>query len=145
MRSFPRRILWPGLLVCVLAACGLTLSCAQALAAEGRPPLIGPVTRGGQPTGEGIVETQIDPEGHETNYKISADCEVLAQCQHTEGTLPADNEEHTVMLELSGLKGGVTYHFDIVATSSAGEADWPGEFDGPRSPARRLPRRMQLE
>jgi hypothetical protein len=127
----PRRARRPlGLAAATLAALALT----PATAAASGPPVIGPVTRGGQPTGEGIVEAQIDPEGHETTYKISADCEVPAKCQHTEGTLPADNEEHTVTLTLSGLQPGVTYHFDIHAASGAGEADWPGEFTVPEVP-----------
>lgn len=120
--------------VCAVLIIGALVLVPATAAAAGGPPVIGPVTRGGQPTGEGVVEAQIDPEGHESTYKISADCEVLAQCQHTEGTLPADNEEHTVSLELSGLQPGVTYHFDIHAVSSVGEADWPGEFTVPAIP-----------
>jgi hypothetical protein len=125
-----RRPLGLALAVAIFAALALT----PATAAAAGPPVIGPVTRGGQPTGEGIVEAQIDPEGHETAYKISADCEVPAKCQHIEGSLPADNEEHTATLTLSGLQPGVTYHFDIHAASGAGEADWPGEFTVPEVP-----------
>jgi hypothetical protein len=116
---------------CAILAGGLALTPAVASA---RAPLIGPVSAGAGFYGEGLIETQVDPEGYETTYEISADCEVPALCQHTEGTLPADNEEHPISLELAGLKPGVTYHFEIYATSNAGEMNWPGEFTAPVIP-----------
>jgi hypothetical protein len=109
-------------------------SAAVPAAASARAPLIGPVSANADFYGEGLIETQIDPEGYETTYKISADCEVPAQCQHTESTLPADNEEHPISLKLAGLKPGITYHFDIYATSNGGEMNWPGEFTAPVTP-----------
>jgi hypothetical protein len=119
------------LVSCVVLAGSLVLMPAAALA---RAPLIGPVSANAGFYGEGLIKTQIDPEGNETTYKVSADCEDTALCQHTEGILPADNEEHPISLELAGLKPGVTYHFDIYATSNAGEMNWPGEFTAPVIP-----------
>jgi hypothetical protein len=104
---------------------------AAPAAASADPPLIEAASANAGFSGEGLIETQINPEGYETTYKISADCEVPALCQHTEGTLPADNEEHTVSLKLAGLKPGITYHFDIRAANSAGETDWLGELTVP--------------
>jgi hypothetical protein len=130
-RSFLSRALRLALVSCAILAGGLALTAA---AASARAPLIGPVSASAGFYGEGLIETQIDPEGYETTYKISADCEVPVLCQHTEGTLPADNEEHPISLKLAGLKPGVTYHFDIYATSNAGEMNWPGEFTAPVIP-----------
>jgi hypothetical protein len=121
----------------VFAGALLAAACALAVApaaASARAPLIGPVGANAGPYGEGLIETQIDPEGQETIYWISADCELPALCQHAGGTLPADEEEHPISLKLTGLKPGVTYHFDIYATSSAGEMNWPGEFTAPVIP-----------
>jgi hypothetical protein len=119
-----------------LAAAVLTAlaSAAVPAAASARAPLIGPVAANAGFYGEGLIETQINPEGYETTYKVSADCEVPAQCQRTEGTLPADDEEHPISLKLAGLKPGITYHFDISATSYGGEMNWPGEFTAPVIP-----------
>jgi hypothetical protein len=123
-------------LVLGFAAAILTALTSAAVPADAsaRAPLIGPVSANAGFYGEGVIETQIDPEGYETTYKISADCEVPAQCQHTEGTLLADNDEHPIRLKLAGLKPGITYHFDIHAVSDAGDMDWPGEFTAPVSP-----------
>jgi hypothetical protein len=107
---------------------------ADPAAASARGPLIGSVSANAGFYGEGLIETQINPEGYETTYKISADCEVPARCQHIEGTLPADNDEHPLSLELVGLEPGITYHFDIDAASNAGEMSWPGEFTAPVIP-----------
>lgn len=122
----------------VLAGCAIliasALSPAPAPAAAGKPPLIGPVSANAGFYGEGLIETQINPEGHTTTYEVIADCEVSAFCQHTEGTLPADGEEHPISLKLAGLKPGITYHYDIYATSSAGAMNWPGELTAPAIP-----------
>jgi hypothetical protein len=109
-------------------------SAAVPAIASARAPLIGPVSANAGFYGEGLIEAQIDPEGYETTYKISADCEVPAQCQHAEGTLPADHEGHPISLKLARLKPGITYHFDIYATSNEGEMNWPGEFTAPVIP-----------
>ena len=126
-RSLASRALRLALVSCAVLAGGLVFSNAPALAAGGIPPLIGPITFGGQSSGEGILEAQINPEGHETNYEITLDCPGQERCQHTEGTLPADHEEHAVSLELTGLQSGITYRFGIYARSTAGAAAWPGE------------------
>jgi hypothetical protein len=106
----------------------LALPATPALADEGISPLIGPITVGGQSSGEGIVEAQIDPEGHETTYAITLNCPGQDQCQRTEGQLPADQEEHAVSLKLTGLQPGSSYRFEIYAHSTAGVAAWSGEF-----------------
>ncbi|MFI5004671.1 MAG: hypothetical protein ACHQE6_06625 [Solirubrobacterales bacterium] len=124
------RSLLPGCAILIASA----LLPAPAPAAEGKPPLIGPVSASAGFYGEGLIETQINPEGRETTYEVLADCEVPAFCQHAEGTLPADSEEHPIGLKLAELKPGITYHFDIYATSSAGAMNWPGELTAPVIP-----------
>lgn len=126
-RSLASRALRLVLVSCTVLASGLVFSNALALAAGGLPPLIGPITVGGRSSGEGILEAQINPEGHETTYEIILNCPHQERCQHTEGTLPADDEEHTVSLELTGLQPGASYRFGVYAHSIAGAAAWPGE------------------
>jgi hypothetical protein len=80
------------------------------------------------------VEARINPEGHETTYEITLNCPGQENCQHTEGQLPADDEEHTVSLNLTGLQPSSSYRFGIYAHSTAGGAAWPGEFTVPEIP-----------
>ncbi len=121
-----------------LAACvivsALALPATPAKAGEGIRPLIGPISFGGRPSGEGLIEAQINPEWHETTWEITLNCPGQERCQHTEGQLSADHEEHTVALQLTGLEPGGTYRFWIEAHSTAGGAVWPGEFTVPEVP-----------
>lgn len=121
-----------------LAACAivsaLSLPATPALASEGIPPLIGPISFGGRPSGEGLIEARINPDWRVTTWEITLNCPGQKRCQHTEGTLPADHEEHTVTLQLTGLEPGGTYRFWIEAHSTAGGAVWPGEFTVPEIP-----------
>ena len=126
-RLFPSRGSWIAPVSCAILAGGLVFLATPSLAAGGLPPLIGPVTFGGQSSGEGILEAQINPQGHETTYEIILNCPGQERCQHTEGTLPANDEEHAVSLELTGLQPGSSYRFGIYAHSTAGAAAWPGE------------------
>ncbi len=115
-------------------ASALALPATPAQAGEGIPPLIGPISFGGRPSGEGLVEARINPEWRETTWEISLNCPGLPRCQHTGGQFPADHEEHTVSLQLTGLQPGGTYRFWIEAHSTAGGAVWPGEFTVPEIP-----------
>ncbi len=113
--------------LCILAPlvlCTAVIAPATASAA----PLIGPISYGGDASGEGNVEAQIDPNWRVTTWEIRLNCPGQPRCQHTEGILPANNESYTVHLKLTGLEPGTTYHFAIEAHNSAGEAFWPGEF-----------------
>lgn len=121
------------LATCLIVS-AFALPATPALAGEGIPPLIGPISFGGRPSGEGLVEAQINPEGHETTWEISLNCPGLPLCQHAEGTLPADNGSYTVALKLTGLEPGGTYRFWIEAHSTAGGAVWPGVFTVPEIP-----------
>jgi hypothetical protein len=116
-------------LAVVTAASFAILASGQVACAYGVPASIGPVTVSDQgSTGEGIIETQIDPEGHEAVWEISLNCPSQPRCEHAEGQLPADEETYTASLELRGLEPGVAYRFAIETSGPGGEALRTGEF-----------------
>ncbi len=120
-----------GLTLALLAAFVL----APALAAAANPPVIENVGGWGNANdGQSTLQATIDPEGLETTYTLSACEPQAAQCQKTEGTLPADNETHRVSIQLTGLQRGIAYQLDIHAQSSAGETNWTGELMLPTLP-----------
>jgi hypothetical protein len=60
---------------------------------------------------------------------------VPASRRHT----PADNQDHPVTLQLTGLQRGVAYQLDIHASSSADETNWAGELTLPMIPSNPCP------
>jgi hypothetical protein len=92
------------------------------------PPSIGPITQGGQPSGEEVIEAQINTHGQETTWEISLNCLGEPRCQHAEGRLPADSGIQIVSAKFTGLETGVAYHYAIEASSSGGEVLNTWEF-----------------
>ena len=114
----PRRTFEFVLAACVILSAAALLA-APALAAEGKPPVI--VSTGWGVGGE--VEAEINPEGLETSYEIKLECQICGPAGYSPsvGQLPAVSEARTVSLNLTGIQPG-SYWFDVLATSSAGEA-----------------------
>lgn len=79
--------------------------------------------------GQITVGASIDPEGLQTAYEIVVECPVgcglTAGAQRATGQLPADEEQHEVTLDITGITPGV---------HAAGEAFWRSEVDVPAPP-----------
>jgi hypothetical protein len=98
-------------------------------------PFIGPLTYGQfGPEGTTTVSAVISPEGLETTYRITLECEVgevFAECdpsQFVEGLLPATHESYEENLHLTGLKQSDNYRFGVQARNSERENWMTGEI-----------------
>src|SRR6202034_1029732 len=89
-------------LALVAATSLIVLAFARAAAADGLPPSIGPITQGGQPSGEEVIEAQINTHGQETTWEISLNCPGEPRCQHAEGRLSADSGIQIVSAKFTG-------------------------------------------
>ncbi len=87
-------------------------------------------------SGHLTFETGINPEGLATSYEIKLSCEMCQPSGYmssAEGSFPAVEESRTTSLDLTGMQPN-SYHFDVLATNSAGKAVREGEFTVPTPP-----------
>ncbi len=141
------RILRLALVLCFLVIWGLGLSAARALAAEGgggsgdKAPVIESESESNISERGVTLETQINPEGSETEYELWIECGVVYQCGSAEraesGRLPAGDSGQAVSFVASIPQPDNRYKYWVVATSSEGTTmgivrifapyeSWPG-------------------
>ncbi len=137
------------LVPCLLAAWGLVLPSASALAAEGgggsggEAPVIESESESNVTDNGVTLEAQINPEGAATKYELWIECVVVSifKCGPTErvgaGRLRAGDLGEAVSVALSGLESSNPYKYWVVATNSGGPTkgtvlafetsrSWPG-------------------
>jgi hypothetical protein len=117
---------------------GLALAAAAGVAAVGlalpatasaEAPVLGPIKASSEYSGQETIEAQIDPESYETVWTIGLDCPLQGPCESAEGRLPADDENHTISVVVTGLETDTLYRYKIEASSLAGVTSFSGEFE----------------
>jgi hypothetical protein len=76
-------------------------------------------------TDEALLKAKIDPQGQPTTYHFEWGTTASYGQSSAEAGAGSDSAGHVVLYGLEGLTPGITYHWRVVATSSAGTAVGP--------------------
>jgi hypothetical protein len=114
---------------------GLALWPAPSLAAGEKPEVTTRVASQVTTT-SATIEAGINPEGSQTSYEISLECQSAAggeSCepltvgaQLQQGTIAAGLGETVVSAPMTGLQPGYLYKYDVIATNAAGREGYVG-------------------
>jgi len=87
-------------------------------------------------TTSATIEAGIDPEGSQTSYEISLECQsagggescepLTVGAQLQQGTIAAGLGETVVSAPMTGLQPGYLYKYDVIATNAAGREGYVG-------------------
>jgi hypothetical protein len=109
---------------------------APSVAASGELPAVAPRVASQVTKTSATIEAGINPEGSQTSYEISLECQNAAQLDSCEpltvapqlqqGTIAAGVEEVIVTAPMIGLQPGYLYKYRVIATNAAGREGYVG-------------------